>query len=201
MSRAKYVEDNTTISEHRLRNRDLRQKYYNTHAPKQKRLVDSAHKKATQQKPVPSKPVKEIPASKFIICKDCGDKFEFDLNEQYSFSHRGWKNPIRCVPCRKKNKEKRDALDKPCSPSENPQHMHNNKSREPKFYAYDKNLATRNSLSRSNSIVEREPRGEDEDDSVYAEPPDWIVARTRSYKCEVKKWKRLPLGKDAMNSN
>lgn len=37
--------------------------------------------------------------AKVLICKDCGEDFDFTEEEQRRFSRNGWGNPVRCVPC------------------------------------------------------------------------------------------------------
>ncbi|MFA7253371.1 MAG: zinc-ribbon domain containing protein [Patescibacteria group bacterium] len=44
---------------------------------------------------------------KFLVCKDCGDKFIWTAGEQKFFVERGLQNmPKRCKICAAKNKEK-----------------------------------------------------------------------------------------------
>lgn len=41
---------------------------------------------------------------KILICKDCGRKFTFTVDEQKLFGQKGWSDPIRCVDCRQRKK-------------------------------------------------------------------------------------------------
>jgi len=46
---------------------------------------------------------------KTIVCKDCGQEFEFTASEQDFFDERGFTNePQRCKTCRDKRKNSRD---------------------------------------------------------------------------------------------
>lgn len=45
-----------------------------------------------------------------LRCLDCLKEFEFPPEDQLFFSHRGWADPIRCRPCRRRVRELRSAL-------------------------------------------------------------------------------------------
>ena len=116
MGIAKYSEDNVAISNGRLRQRDLRQNDYVVRTPKENCIAESTHKKQHINKEACIKSTHgsfllescvNFPVSKFIRCKDCKIKFEFDVNEQNFFTQKGWKNPSRCLRCRRNNRERR----------------------------------------------------------------------------------------------
>jgi CxxC-x17-CxxC domain-containing protein len=44
---------------------------------------------------------------KYLECKDCGDDFVFSTGEQEYFMEKGFQDPGRCKPCRKKNKKRK----------------------------------------------------------------------------------------------
>ncbi len=46
---------------------------------------------------------------KELECGDCKQKWIFEAGEQEFFDKKGFTPPKRCPPCRKKNKERRDA--------------------------------------------------------------------------------------------
>jgi len=47
----------------------------------------------------------------FIKCKDCGSNFVFSAGEQVYFRNNGLKTPVRCKPCRNRNKANRNKYD------------------------------------------------------------------------------------------
>ena len=116
MGWAKYAEDNEAISNVRLRQRHLRKINSIVHTPKEKRTTEAALNKQPTNKEAckksthgsfPLKPCINAPVSKFIQCKDCEIEFEFGVDEQSFFIQQGWKNPSRCLRCRKNNRERR----------------------------------------------------------------------------------------------
>jgi len=44
---------------------------------------------------------------KKIICKDCGEEFEFSIAEQEFFKLRDFEDPKRCLECRRKRKKEK----------------------------------------------------------------------------------------------
>lgn len=42
--------------------------------------------------------------NKKIVCKDCGQEFEFTVREQEFYKEKGFSDPQRCKPCREKRK-------------------------------------------------------------------------------------------------
>jgi len=49
--------------------------------------------------------------TKKIVCKDCGQEFDFDEISQEFYAKNGWSQPKRCPACRKKNKLARETKD------------------------------------------------------------------------------------------
>jgi predicted RNA-binding Zn-ribbon protein involved in translation (DUF1610 family) len=43
--------------------------------------------------------------SKHIVCIECGDVFEFTANDQEFYTKNNFKEPKRCINCRKSRKE------------------------------------------------------------------------------------------------
>lgn len=44
-----------------------------------------------------------------LVCRDCGEDFDFTVGEQEFYASKGFTNkPTRCVPCRKANKQQRN---------------------------------------------------------------------------------------------
>ena len=62
--------------------------------------------------------VEENLEDKLIRCKDCKKKFIFTVKEQQFFGLRGWKDPIRCLECRKHKKLIRISLEEGVSISD-----------------------------------------------------------------------------------
>jgi Probable zinc-ribbon domain len=48
--------------------------------------------------------------STILICKDCGNEFEFKGKDKLFFQDSGWPEPKRCKICRIKNREKRESF-------------------------------------------------------------------------------------------
>ena len=46
--------------------------------------------------------------NKVITCKDCGNTFEVEAQEQNWYAERGWDLPKRCPKCRAANRAKRN---------------------------------------------------------------------------------------------
>lgn len=44
--------------------------------------------------------------SKYLVCNECGDVFEFNASEQEFYEKNNFKEPKRCPKCRKEKKEK-----------------------------------------------------------------------------------------------
>lgn len=48
---------------------------------------------------------------KTLICKDCGEDFDFTEKEQQFFRKNSWNDPIRCKPCRDQRRQDRPKQD------------------------------------------------------------------------------------------
>jgi hypothetical protein len=46
-------------------------------------------------------------ADRTLLCSDCNESWVWTVKSQETFEKKGYKRPIRCVPCRKANKAKR----------------------------------------------------------------------------------------------
>ncbi len=47
-------------------------------------------------------------SDKTIVCRDCGEEFQFTVGEQEFFKEKGFTNePVRCPKCRKIHKSKK----------------------------------------------------------------------------------------------
>lgn len=44
--------------------------------------------------------------NKVIVCKDCGQEFDFSEEEQAFYQEKGFNDPIRCRNCRKLKKQR-----------------------------------------------------------------------------------------------
>ena len=45
-----------------------------------------------------------------LVCRDCGNRWEWQTREQAFFGKKGWQPPTRCPDCRKKNRQCKDEL-------------------------------------------------------------------------------------------
>ena len=197
MGRAKYAEDNKEIAEKRLRQRDLRQKYFDVNASRRNPPDKIPHRKnkiLVSKRQDACKHTKKSntdkPLSVFIICKDCGCKFEFDQFEQHVFIHKGWKNPIRCFPCRKKNRERNKSSQKVMDINNRPSVLKQGKK------SSARNLG--GTTYYQNDTFET--RQQNNSREIYNEHnPNRLVEL--SYVSEVKKRRMFPSGNDAMRSN
>ena len=87
-------------------------KHYNNKIQKLNKAVQAAEEewKAKHPEPLPE-PVKEtpkerdpLPEDKLILCKDCGDDFNFSGKDQVFFSRKHFPQPVRCSVCREAHK-------------------------------------------------------------------------------------------------
>jgi len=44
-----------------------------------------------------------------LICRDCGEDYDFAPGEQAQFAKLGFKDPVRCPPCRQAARRKRES--------------------------------------------------------------------------------------------